>query len=318
MKNLIFVPFAHDGSMQSGVNFFIKKISADKRMLIYMKNVCVALVSAKKYNPESDCALVTNLSNDDIPAEFHEIFTRENIKILHYPFNEFKFDSNTPWGLAYYKLCALSHVLRETDYKNLLYLDSDVYIQASLNSIWQELQENILLYDINEGLNTPSYLAMLEQTSKFYPDKKFITRYGGEFFAANKENAEIFINQARKIFDEIKQSGEIITGGDEIIIAITADKLKNLIRNAGSYIFRFWTGSFRLVSNCYKSNPVAVLHLPAEKTRGLIKIYDEYISKNIWPPNKRVWKICKLSGSIKLVIFLLLCKIRDFLRFALH
>ncbi len=273
---------------------------------------------SKKYNPESDCALVTNLSDDEIPAEIHEIFTRENIKIFHFPFDEFRFDNNTPWGLAFYKLCALSHVLRETDYKNFLYLDSDVYIQASLNSIWQELQENILLYDINEGLNTPSYLAMLEQTRKFTPDKKFITRYGGEFVAANRENAGKFISEARKIFNAIKDSGQVVTGGDEVIIAMTADKLKNLIRNAGSYIFRFWTGSFRLVSNCYKSNPVAILHMPSEKTRGLIKIYDKYIKKNKLPPNKRVWKICKLSGSIKLVIFLLLCKIRDFLRFALH
>ena len=193
-----------------------------------------------------------------------------------------------------------------------------MYIQASLNSIWQELQENILLYDINEGLNIPSYLAMLEQTRKFTPDKKFITRYGGEFVAANRENAGKFISEARKIFNAIKDSGQVVTGGDEVIIAMTADKLKNLIRNAGSYIFRFWTGSFRLVSNCYKSNPVAILHMPSEKTRGLIKIYDKYIKKNKLPANKRVWKICKLSGSIKLVIFLLLCKIRDFLRFALH
>ena len=208
MKNLIFIPFAHDDSMKSGVNFFNKKISSNKRMLVYMKNVSVALVSAKRYNPEVECALVTNLSDEEIPAEFHEIFTRESIKIFHFSFDEFRFDNNMPWGLAFYKLCALSHVLRETDYENFLYLDSDVYIQASLKSIWQELQENILLYDINEGLNNPSFLGVLEEVRKFYHDKKFITWYGGEFVAASRENAENFINEARKVFNVIKDSGE--------------------------------------------------------------------------------------------------------------
>ena len=81
--------------MKSGVNFN-QKISTNERLLMYMKNACVALVSAKKYNPESDCALVTNLSDNEIPAEIHEIFTRENIKIFHFPFDEFRFDNNTP------------------------------------------------------------------------------------------------------------------------------------------------------------------------------------------------------------------------------
>ena len=292
----MFVPFAHDESMKSGVNFN-QKFSTNERFLMYMKNVSVALVSAKKYNPDVDCALVTNLSDDEIPAEFHEIFTRENIKIFHFPFDEFRFDNDTPWGLAFYKLCALSHVLRETDYKNFLYLDSDVYVQGSLDSVWEEIQQNILLYDINHGLNVPHYVEFLAQIRKFYPEKNIITQYGGEFVAANRENAEKFINEARKIFNMIKDSGKKITSGDEIIIAMTADKLKNLIRNAGAYIFRFWTGYFRLVSTSYRFNAVRVLHMPSEKTSGLMKIYDKYIKKGTLPSRKKLWKICHLSGG---------------------
>ncbi|MBQ7577781.1 MAG: hypothetical protein IJT21_05915 [Synergistaceae bacterium] len=296
MQNLIFVPFAHDDSMQSGMNFN-KNISTDQRLLMYLKNSCVALVSAKKYNPDTDCALVTNLSDDQISAEIHEIFRRDDIKIFHVPFDEFRFDNNTPWGLAFYKLCALSHVLRETDYKNFLYLDSDVYVQGTLSPLWEELQENILLGDTNEGLKVPDYVNFLGQTRKFYPDKKFVTRYGGEFVAANKLNAEKFITEASNFFNKIKSAGQIIEMGDEVLIAITADKLKISVRNASSYIFRFWTGDFRLVSTCYRFNAVTVLHMPSEKTRGLMKIYDNYIKKGTLPSNKKVWKMCHLSGG---------------------
>lgn len=264
---------------------------------MYMKNVCVALVSAKKYNPDIDCALVTNLSDDEIPAEFHEIFTRENIKILHFPFDEFRFDNNTAWGLAFYKLCALSHVLKETEYKNFLYLDADVYVQGSLDSIWQEVQENILLGDTNQGLNIPDYVRFINQTQKFYPEKKIITRYGGEFVALNRENAEKFVNIAHELFNNIQSAGQIIEMGDEVLIAIIADKLKSSIRNASPYIFRFWTGYFRLVSTSYRFNAVRVLHMPAEKTSGLIKLYDKYIKNGTLPSHKQVWRICHLSGG---------------------
>ena len=282
--------------MKSGVNFN-QKISTNERFLMYMKNVCVALVSAKKYNPDIDCALVTNLDDKDIPAEFHEIFTRENIKILHYPFDEFKFDNDTPWGLAFYKLCALSHVLRETEYKNFLYLDADVYVQGSLDSIWQEVQENILLGDTNQGLNVPDYVRFITQTQKFYPEKKIITRYGGGFVAANRENAEKFIINARKVFNKSISENIIIEMGDEVIINIAADMMKERVRNATSYTFIFWTGDFRLVSTCYRFNAVRVLHMPVEKTRGLINLYDKYIKKGTLPSHKQLWKICHLSGG---------------------
>jgi hypothetical protein len=55
--NLICIPFAYEENMNSGVNVSIK---GKGKIEIYLKNACVALISAKYYNPDSDVALVTN------------------------------------------------------------------------------------------------------------------------------------------------------------------------------------------------------------------------------------------------------------------
>lgn len=283
--------------MRSGLNIN-SRLNPTQRMTMYLQNATTALVSAKHYNPEYDIALATNLQDKDIPQEFHDIFSHSGIKIFHIPFDEFRFADGVNWGLAFYKLCALYHLVNETNYQNFLYTDSDVYIQGRLAPVFDEARENILLYDINEGLNVPDYVRFLDEVANFYTDRKFVTRYGGEFFAANKHMASDFVNAAREIFNDIKSSGKSINMGDEVLIAITADKFRSSIRNAGSYIFCFWTGQFRLVSTCYKYNAVTVLHIPSEKGSGLVKVYDRYISRGNIPANSTVWKVCRLSNGM--------------------
>ena len=282
--------------MRSGVNIG-RNLDTQERMLVYLKVASVALVSAKRYNPECDVALVSNLCEQEIPSEIRDIFSREAIKFFSIPFDKFRFKDNMPWALAFYKLCALEHIVNETNYQNLLYLDADVYVQGSLMSVWEEVKKNILLNDINHSLNVPDYIKFLDEVGKFYPDKQLITQWGGEFFASNKENAQIFIDNASKIFDVVKSSGLEITGGDELLISIAADNFRNIVKNAGGYVFRFWTVDFWLVSTCYRWNAVTVLHMPSEKERGLMKSYEKYIVKGKLPANKEVWKICRLSGS---------------------
>ena len=312
--SLIYVPFAHDDKIRSGEN--VTK-DVKKRFNVYMKNLCVALVSIKKFNQNCDVALITNIENDDIPDEFKNILLREKILIYKFPFDEFRFPDNYAWGLAFYKLCAMSHILKETEYKKFCYLDTDVYAQGSFDNIWRELDENILLYDINHGLGVPHYLDLVSDLSKFYGHKKLITHYGGEFFASNRENAQEFLSSLEKIFKVILKKNLFFKSGDEYLLSIAADEMKNKIKNAGAYVFRFWTYHFfRLVSTCYKSNPVVVLHMPSEKERGILKIYDKYIKpgKNL-PENEIIWKICGLNGRpVHDGVKILLSKIKAFIK----
>lgn len=127
-NSIIMVPYANLENMKGGVN-----VDNNNRLNIYMKNCCVSLLSAKNYNLNSDIALVTNI---EVPAKYEKILTDNNILIIKAEFTYFKFPEDYKWGLAFYKLCALKHVVENYNYEYYSYLDSDVYIQASFDNIW--------------------------------------------------------------------------------------------------------------------------------------------------------------------------------------
>ena len=289
---IIAIPFAYEQDMNSGVN-----IRRDGALQVYLKNICVASISAKRYNPECVVAMVTNLNSDEIPEEIVDVFRDNKIEIINAPFDQFRFPADYLWSLAFYKLCALSHLV-ELGFKKICYLDADVYIQGSFEALWQECDEKLLLYDINHGLNTKDYQIICSEFDEFFADNKtkYITHYGGEFFAANLEDAKRFLTYAEQVYNTMISRNIKTTKGDEFILSISAHYMRESVKNAGAYIFRFWSGiDFRLVSTCYKFNAVTVLHLPAEKEKGILKIYNRFICKGDIPSNEEVWKICRLS-----------------------
>lgn len=279
-------------------------VNEKNRFEIYMKNCCVSLLSAKHYNPDSDVALVTNI---EIPDEFGDLLKSNGILIINAEFDTFKFSDDYKWGLAFYKLCALKHVVENYDYEYVSYMDSDVYIQSDFRDIWSESEDSLLLYDINHGLQVSDYRSFLEDYTSFSGNSRKITHYGGEFFAASRENAEIFISECFQIYLKMLDKKFVTGFGDEFITSQAADRHKAIVKNAGAYVFRFWTGDFRLVSTCYRCNPITVLHVPAEKRSGMIKIYNYYRKYNRLPTNKTVYSMLNLSHirfktGVKLII----------------
>lgn len=289
-KNLICIPFAYKDGMNSGVN-----ISGGKKLEIYLKNASVALVSAKQFNSDCDVAFATNLKEKELPNEFLKILREWDIQVLEIPYNEFEFPGDYTWSLAFYKLCVLKKI-SEMKYMSVCYLDTDVYIQGNFEAIWRECEQNVMLYDINHGLNTDDYISLCDEVEEFYGNRKLITHYGGEFFAASSSNAKEFVNVCEQVYSKMLEKDFRTTKGDEFILSVAAENMKASIKNAGAYVYRFWTGaSFRLVSTCYEYNRIIVLHLPAEKEHGMLKMYDHYIRRGIVPSDKNAWRIFRLS-----------------------
>lgn len=289
--NLICVPFAYEENMNSGVNIS----TGGGKKEVYLKNASVALISAKQYNPECEVALATNMARENIPDEFLRIFDDWKIKILEIPFDDFRFPGNYTWALAFYKLCALKK-LTDMEYDSICYLDTDVYIQGDFDAIWAECKQNIMLYDINHGLNTRDYVLLLDEIEHYTGRRNYVTHYGGEFFAASSENAKSFVDRCEEIYYEMIQKKFVTTKGDEFILSLAADKMRKEVKNAGAYVYRFWTGaSFRLVSTCYEYNRVTILHLPAEKEHGMLKMYDKIIKSGTLPSDKKAWRIFRLN-----------------------
>lgn len=288
-SKIIMIPYAFIPEMSTGAN--IKKLR--KQQSTYLKNCTVALISAKKHNKnDTDVALVTNIKLDE---EYEKILKKNDILIIEQDFDIFRFKNDYKWGLAFYKLCALYHISRNFNYSFISYLDSDVYVRSDFKDIWKECEYNILMYDINHGLHIKDYKDFVKDVSKFNKDtsNSLITQYGGEFYASNRQIAIEFSKKCLDIFQQMILNSFVTRFGDEFIISIAVQQFK--VKNAGAYIWRYWTRSFRLISTNYKFNPVIVLHLPDEKEDGFLKLYKKYIKKGKLPSDKQLFSILHLS-----------------------
>lgn len=306
-NKLIFVPFAYDLQKRTGMNMEHVKDS----YTIYCKNFCTALATLKHDNVDCDVALVTN---SEPPEIFKNILKRFDVDIHIFSFDSFVFCDDYPWSLAFYKLSALRSVVTELNYDYYCYLDADVISNRPLSPIWEECSDHILMYDVNEGLSVSVYRKFLEEIIALRGYHKHQNRYGGEFFAASKANALLFSDICLQIYKEILEKNHISNCGDEFILSLAASKLPNLIKNASGYTFRYETGQFYLISTRHLFNPVSVLHLPTEKNRGILKIYDRYISKGRLPDKKTIYRICNLNrpyymDSLKTIIKRLIGKL---------
>lgn len=300
-KKLIFVPFAHDPNKRTGANMESNR----DVFTVYCKNFCTALVSLKLDNPDCDVALVTN---NPIPSEFSNILDSFNINIFTFPYDSFTFPADYTWSLAFYKLSALRSILVSTNYDFYCYLDTDIISNVSLAPVWQECKDHVLLYDINHGLNVKDYQLFMSDVNVFSGDSRTITHYGGEFFAASKNNGLIFLHSCEQIYTEILSRNFITAFGDEFILSLTADQHRTLVKNAGAYIFRYWTGQFYLSSTRHIANPISILHLPGEKNRGMIKIFDRYVAKGTFPSKKTIYRLCNIDRPYYLDVLKLVVK----------
>lgn len=303
-KGLIIIPYAYGGN--TGVSIQ----NVDKQFEIYLKNVCVSAISAKKNaGSSSEVCVVCNVS---IPQQYKSLLVENNVKIEICDFDRFNFGSHlrngkrVRWQLAYYKLCALAHCVEKFDYEWICYLDSDVYVQNDFLRIWKEATYNIMLLDVNE----PSNGYMVKEMQKFLNKDIPLTHYGGEFFAASKDLAKVYIQECTEVFNEMVSSNFVSENGDEFISSIAASRLKDKVKNAGAYIRRYWTGSYRLVCTDYDKSNITILHVPAEKEQGMIVIFSKYISNGKIPSNSKLWsKLHLRRQSLRVAVGQILRKI---------
>lgn len=303
-ENLILIPFAYEKGKNSGKNL---DQEGTKRLEIYLKNALTAAASARQYNPADRVLFVCNLSRQELPEWFVRGLEQAGGEIRTLEYDRFIFPRDYPWSLAYYKLNALSHLAQEAA-GCVCYLDVDVVVQSSFEYIWQECSQHILLYDINHAAWVGDYQQLCRDAEGILGERALVTHYGGEFFAASAQNARAFADQALQIYQAMLAQKLVTPLGDEFIVSLAAYRMPGKIKNAGAYVYRFWTDpAFRLVSTCYRYNPVAVLHLPSEKTLGIPRLCDGYYLNGRQPDKETVWRICRVNCV----------PIKDKIRFAL-
>ena len=301
---LIIIPYAYGGNTGASIQ------NINNQLEIYLKNVCVSAISAKKNAGSNSHVLV--MANIMIPDPYKSLLLEHGVKIGFCKFDRFNFGYQTSngnkvrWQLAYYKLCALSYCIKNYDYHWCCFLDSDVFVQCDFDRVWADAKYNIMLLDLNE----PSTGYMVKEMQQFLEIDSPLTHYGGEFFAASKDLSQEFIQECTRIYNEMISKNFVSDNGDEFISSIAASRLKDKVKNAGAYIRRYWTGSYRLVCTDYDKDNITILHVPAEKEQGMIHIYDKFIYQGKLPSNSKAWSILHLKKqSLRVVVGKILRKI---------
>lgn len=308
MKNLVFFAYAYDENMQGSPN--VEKGGA-KSKEVYMKNIVVAAVSARKNLPSdtTDVAIITNIP---IEEPYNQILDINGIDVHIEPFDSFNFGSAYRWGLAFYKLCALKKVLGY-NYDNYLLMDTDTYTFSDFSDLWEQTKDYLMLYDIGHRPTVPNCKKFYNQAYSFAGIDKQITKYGGEFIGGNKKILNAFITESENVFKQLKDKNFVTTCGDEFIINIVADKMQDNIKNAAGYIARYWTiPEFYRVSTNHIYDPISILHLPCEKECGILAIYKKLTRRNTLPSPSAAFKILNLPKAPS-KLQMLFTKIKRFL-----
>lgn len=301
---LIMIPYAHIPNMQTGMNVAVK--DSTRQRDLYLKNCCVALASAKAYNPEADVALVTNI---EVPEPYMTVLEKAGASVIRMAFDRFNFGENYAWGLAFYKLCAQHAVSRHADYEAIACLDSDIYVQANFAPVWEKAKAAPVFYRLGTGTADVTTTKIYAEAAAFKGVDEPFTHYGGEFFAASSAQMRDITRQEEAVFQKMMETGIRVTTGDEFISSLVANTMQEDIESANDFVFRFWTGTYRSISEKYKTT-LLCLHVPAEKGAGMLSLYERDISKGRIPPKEKAWKMLHISHrSAKAVLITLAKKI---------
>lgn len=298
MGNLVACSFAFKEGFNTSPQ--VNMSASDETTQMYLKNIFVSLVSAKKQNPEDSFALCIN---EGISKEWTERFKAEGIEVRVIPFETFLISKEFTWALAYYKLCVMKALTDEGKYDRYLLMDADTFTTRSYSDMWKECDFGVLLYPLGHSFSHPDRETVREDFVKLYPDEarvREIVHYGGEFIAGNLKSLRDYMEVVSEVFEKMRAINFEVekNAGDETIWSIAAALSfgKTEFVSACAYIFRFWTERFYLVSTVTVSNPVAIWHLPVEKRTGMIRLYDYYVKNKTFP---EVEKACKMVGIVK-------------------
>ena len=191
-----------------------------------------------------------------------------------------------------------------TDFARAAMLDLDTFTQRPLDDLWRECDEAVLLYQVPHAASQTMTAAISRCFDAVEPDgaPHALTHFGGELVAGSRARLANFMSLCRDYFEELQAKGITPREGDEAVWCGAAYRsllAGKPVRAANAYIFRYWLGGhFYYVSTNYTLDPVCILHLPgAAKDRQLKLIYNDYARRGVFPPLKKIYRLCGLPAA---------------------
>lgn len=290
-RNIVIVPYCDAANAVSGANI----VNYENRKETYMKNLCIALISAADHNGnDTDVCLVT----DTMPEKkYADLITASGAKIIIVKYDMFRFSADYPWSLAYYKLCALYHIVHEAQYENYCIMDTDVMAINEMAPVWDACDNfAILSYSVLEDFYANKYREFLLGIQAFQGLSVNVDRFSGSFIAFSSSHAKVYSETALEVFNEMIEKQYVTPYGDEFIEAVTFKRMSADVTDFKEYTKQFWTDSKHSITGRF-SDSLVLIHLPNEKERGMIKLFDSYYSKGKKPSVSKIRTVLSLDYS---------------------
>lgn len=258
---------------------------------IYLQNAVISLVSYKRKNPDSEVYFVTNF---EVPDRYKAILCQERVNTCMVPYNSFLFEQNLRYSLAYYKLCAYDYVVKHFSADHYLLVDCDSYCIDSLENIWEEADQHIMALEIPYSIANREKSYVYDEYSSLYGTRTYFQYFGSEFICANKEHANLLIDECIKVFNLMIRKNVRSLSGDEFVWNCAyQNKFMGVVKNARAYVARVFTTRPYIFSSDF--NLMKVLHCPLEKESGFIMLFKHLEKTGQLFPNKKVYKIFGLK-----------------------
>ena len=100
------------------------------------------------------------------------------------PFDRFTVPDSFKWGYAFYKLCALWHVVHRYEFDTYLELDTDTVTVGDLEPMWCDVEttKRVLLFNLHRSINHPVGTVINRDYHKIYTQPIHIDQLGGSIY----------------------------------------------------------------------------------------------------------------------------------------
>lgn len=294
----------------SSFNYQLYYLSNRKKREIYWKCCVTFFGTSVRYNPEANHLLVTNDKDKVIINELNikKFLNSIGVEIIELPFERFRSPKkfSTHHNLTLYKLEVISYLSELKDGFNIL-LDSDCIWANPYPKIGNyNSEDKLIVYDMYtlsnplkkiHGINRKDLGQFYKKIDPDYP-VEYPVWYGGEIVGGS---SNVFWNlsvELKYYFELIVHGFEKspklpnkmkIFDGDELILSLVYNKLKNNKVEASNIIKRIWTNPKTDENNIDGQDvfELSVWHMIGEKLYGIPILCDKILDLNskFWSTN---------------------------------
>ncbi len=265
-----------------------KKSSGKEHQDIYWRCLIVFFITSRRFNKTEKHLLFTNVNKLPVVdgRNVETIFNELGVEII---FTDFKY--RTPAGYysmfqnQFYEFSILEYIStsnKQPDDKYLI-LDSDCIFLKPVNDLFEatkpdgfiSFEDDVLPDYVINGLSRNNLKTLYEELMNRLL-KEIPSYHLGEFFLSSVENIELFFNDFKVLWPQLKERHEKgLMKFNEEAHTLSYLYFKNGFRahKENIYMKRIWTNPLFYRNTEASDASLYIWHLPSEKTFGLNRLY---------------------------------------------